>query len=76
VPALAAPGPGAASGAPSFDELWATGVEALLQKDYPHARVAFLAARALRPGDGRVGANLKRLADLGFADEQDSNRRG
>jgi DNA-binding response OmpR family regulator len=79
-PALVAPAPGAPTSAPTsaptFDELWATGVEALLKKDYPRARVAFLAARTLRPDDGRVGANLKRLADLGFADEQDSNRRG
>jgi CheY-like chemotaxis protein len=49
-----------------FAEAWDRGIGALLSKDYPAALKAFLEARALRPDDPRVAANLKRLEDLGF----------
>ncbi|MFO0581957.1 MAG: response regulator [Anaeromyxobacter sp.] len=51
---------------PTFEEHWDAGVEALLARDFPAALAAFLRARALRPDDGRVIANLKRLAELGY----------
>lgn len=42
-------------------------IEALLVRDYAAAAQAFAAAHALRPDDGRVIANLERLAALGFS---------
>lgn len=58
--------PAPAAPAATFDDLWDVGVEALLKKDYGGALQAFVAARALRPDDPRVLANLKRLADMGY----------
>jgi CheY-like chemotaxis protein len=49
-----------------FGEVWDQGINALLSKDYPAALQAFLEARALKPEDPRVAANLQRLEDLGF----------
>jgi Flp pilus assembly protein TadD len=49
-----------------FGEVWDQGISALLTKDYPGALSAFLEAKALRPEDPRVAANLKRLEDLGY----------
>lgn len=48
-----------------FDDAWDDGVGALLRKDYPAALEAFLRARAIRPDDTKVAANLRRLAELG-----------
>jgi Flp pilus assembly protein TadD len=42
------------------------GSAALLRKDYAAALAAFVEARAMRPGDMRVAANLRRLSDLGY----------
>jgi CheY-like chemotaxis protein len=50
-----------------FDAIWDEAIEALLTKNYPRALELFLRARELRPNDPKVAANLKRLADLGFA---------
>jgi CheY-like chemotaxis protein len=61
-PARASPQPEEAQ---RFGEAWDRGISALLAKDYPGALRAFLEARALRPDDPRVAANLKRLEDLG-----------
>ncbi len=58
----------------AFDALWEEGVDAFLKKDFPRARRAFLEARALRPDDARVAANLKRLADLGHGDGEPPSR--
>jgi len=51
-----------------FDDIWDEGVSALLARDYHGALKAFLAARDLRPKDGRVIANLDRLSKMGYAD--------
>jgi CheY-like chemotaxis protein len=61
-----APEPAAPSDDDRFAAAWDRGIAALLKKDYPGALAAFVEARALRPGDPRVAANLKRLQDLGF----------
>ena len=50
----------------TYGDLWDIGVDALLRKDYAGALQAFVSARELRPDDGRVLANLKRLADMGY----------
>lgn len=50
-----------------FDAVWERGVDALLSKDYAGALAAFLEAKALRPADGRVVANLDRLAKMGYS---------
>lgn len=51
-----------------FDDIWDQGVSALLARDYHGALAAFLAARDLRPKDGRVIANLDRLSKMGYGD--------
>lgn len=51
-----------------FDDVWDRGVSALLARDYHGALAAFLAARDLRPKDGRVIANLDRLSKMGYGD--------
>jgi CheY-like chemotaxis protein len=50
-----------------FEELFDRGVDALLKKDYRAAYACFSEASDIDPHDGRVRANLKRLAALGFA---------
>jgi CheY-like chemotaxis protein len=52
----------------AFDVAWERGVAALLAKDYAQALNAFMEARRLRPGDGRVIANLERLRQMGHGD--------
>ena len=52
-----------------FDEVCDDAISALLAKDYPAAAAAFARARALRPDDPKVNANLKRLSELGFEPE-------
>jgi CheY-like chemotaxis protein len=49
-----------------FEELFDRGVDALLKKDYRAAYLCFAEASEIDPNDGRVRANLKRLAALGF----------
>jgi CheY-like chemotaxis protein len=56
------PGPDAA-----FDAAFDEGIDALLAKDHATAAQAFERARALRPSDAKVLANLARLAQLGFS---------
>lgn len=51
----------------AFERAWDEGVEALLRKDYPTALDAFLRAREFAPEDTKVAANLRRLAQLGYA---------
>jgi CheY-like chemotaxis protein len=51
---------------PSFDELWAAAVDALLRRDYALAARAFSAAGELRFGHPGVLANLQRLREMGF----------
>lgn len=58
------PSPGAKF---QFEELFDRGVDALLKKDYRAAYACFSEASELDPNDGRVRANLKRLAALGYA---------
>lgn len=53
----------------AYAELWDEGVSALLRKDYPAALRTFLRARAMRPDDKRVSANLERLRQLGVKEE-------
>lgn len=48
-----------------FAAAFEAGIDALLDKDYPRAQAAFLQADALRPGDPRITANLRRLEELG-----------
>ena len=54
---------------PSFERHWEAAVQALLAKEYEEARREFLAARAAKPDDPKVIANLKRLEELGYGDE-------
>lgn len=49
----------------AFAAAFEAGIDALLDKDYPRAQAAFLQADALRPGDPRITANLRRLEELG-----------
>lgn len=70
LPALAEAEPDPA--AEAFERAWNTGVEALLDRRYDEALAAFLQARDLRPEDRKVLANIKRLAELGFAEPDDS----
>lgn len=51
-----------------FDLVWEKAVDALLAKDYSGALAGFLEARDLRPTDGRVIANLDRLAKMGYSE--------
>jgi DNA-binding response OmpR family regulator len=69
---LATPPPAA----PDFEALCELALEALLKKDHARAYQAFVAARALRPGDARVAANLKRLADMGFGEPKITSGEG
>jgi CheY-like chemotaxis protein len=48
-----------------FETVWQRGVTSLREKNYPAALGAFLEAKALRPDDWRVRANLERLRQLG-----------
>ena len=52
---------------PCFEDLFESGVDALLRKDYAGAWESFAQAAVLRPEDVRVAVNLKRLNALGFA---------
>lgn len=52
---------------PCFEDLFESGVDALLRKDYAGAWESFAQAAVLRPEDLRVAANLKRLHALGFS---------
>lgn len=54
---------------PSFDELWAKGVDALLSRQHVAAWRAFKAAGNLRQGHRGVLANLRRLAELGYDED-------
>lgn len=54
---------------PCFEDLFESGVDALLRKDYAASWRAFNQAAALRPDDARVAANLKRLQSMGVAKE-------
>lgn len=54
-------------GAPGFAESFERGVDALLEKDYAKALVAFREASVARPDDRRVIANLERLKAMGFS---------
>ena len=51
----------------TFDEAFERGVDALLVKDYARALSAFQEARAIKPEDSRVRANIARLHAMGFA---------
>lgn len=62
-----APALSAAARAKAFDDAYERGVDALLEKDYPTALVAFKEARELKPDDRRVVANLTRLRDMGYS---------
>jgi CheY-like chemotaxis protein len=66
----AGPAPGAADAAleNAFEDAFDEGVSALLRKDYVSALRAFRRAGGLRPGDGKVEANLARLHDMGIVD--------
>jgi CheY-like chemotaxis protein len=55
--------------APSFDELWAFAVDAVLQRRHAIAARAFRAAGELRPGHPGVLANLRRLTEMGYGGE-------
>lgn len=48
---------------PTFDELFREGVKLTLSRDYNGAKRAFEACDRLRPGDPRVRANLRKLAE-------------
>jgi hypothetical protein len=52
--------------APTFDELWALGIEASLKRQYVAAARAFRAAGELRQGHPGVLANLRRLKEMGY----------
>lgn len=56
--------------APTFDELWARGVDALLKREYTIAASAFAEAGRIRPGHAGVLANLRRLKEMGYFDDQ------
>ncbi len=68
------PDPSAVSEQPEADDGFAAamerGLEALLEKDYEAAHAAFLAAQAIRPDDGVVGANIRRLRDMGYGQSE------
>jgi CheY-like chemotaxis protein len=49
-----------------FEDLFESGVDALLAKDYSRAYSAFLRAKELAPEDRKVLANLARLREMGF----------
>lgn len=60
------PEPARAPEADPFEEAFDEGIVALLRKDLGAAAAAFAVARAFRPDDPKVLANLDRLAQLGF----------
>jgi CheY-like chemotaxis protein len=62
----------AAAADDGFDEIWDRGIAALLDHRYEEARSAFLDARAVRPADGRIAANLERLKQMGYGGEESS----
>jgi hypothetical protein len=53
----------------AFEAAWEQGVDALLTKNYRGALGAFTRACALRPDDAKVRANLKRLSELGYSED-------
>ncbi|MBX3252001.1 MAG: response regulator [Myxococcales bacterium] len=55
-----------ATSSATFEELYELGVDALLGKRFDDAHRAFVAAHALRPGDSKVNANIRRLEELGY----------
>ena len=54
---------------PSFDELWTFAVDALLNRQYVRAMRAFRAAGQLRQGHRGVLANISRLQEMGYDDQ-------
>lgn len=60
--------PSSGSGLRAFEAVFDEGVSALLKKDYVSALRSFRRAGELRPGDGKVEANLARLHDMGIVD--------
>ncbi|HEX7600861.1 MAG TPA: DUF4388 domain-containing protein, partial [Polyangiaceae bacterium] len=70
--AAAAPPRAPAAAAPAedpFDAFYDRAIAALMSKDYRAAVAALALARALRPDDPTVNANLRRLHELGFDPE-------
>jgi len=66
------PAPPAQASAPTedpFDACYDRAIVALMSKDYSTAVAELTGARALRPDDPTVNANLKRLHELGFGTE-------
>jgi DNA-binding response OmpR family regulator len=59
--------------AATFDELWALGVEALLNREHAVAARAFRAAGELRHGHPGVLANLRRLKEMGYDTNNESD---
>lgn len=55
----------------SFEALMEEVLEAFLAKDYPEAERVLCSAKALRPDDSRVQANLSRLEELGYRRSRD-----
>jgi DNA-binding response OmpR family regulator len=66
IPQVAPENMRACPAAPTFDELWAVGVEALLKREHAVAARAFRAAGELRQGHPGVLANLRRLKEMGY----------
>jgi CheY-like chemotaxis protein len=62
-------------GGETFESLLEEGLDALLERDHASAAQAFLAARELRPDDGRVTANIERLRALGHIPAGDEETR-
>ncbi len=58
-----------------FERAWESGVDALLSRSYEQALRSFTEAAALRPHDGRVRANLRRLGELGVELPPESEHR-
>jgi CheY-like chemotaxis protein len=61
-----------------FSDLWDSGLEAMLSKNYPVALQVFEKALMLQPDDAKLKANIQRLHEMGFesvpvAREPDSN---
>lgn len=65
-PAMPPVEPGLERADRSFDRLYEEGVDALLAKRFEEALSSFTAARALRPDDPRVVANVHRLKEMGY----------
>lgn len=62
--AQATPRPGATTGEASFDELVDQGIQHVMAKRFAEALRVFEAAKALKPEDKRIEANLQRLRQL------------